>query len=63
VIQMGKKAVVFGIAGVFIMLSFLSLLIATELFVASIFYLPQMLLVLISAGIGFYLLGYGLEIE
>jgi len=60
---MGKKAVVFGIAGVFIMLSVLFLMIGAELFVASIFNLPQILIVLLSAGIGFYLLGYGLEID
>ena len=58
---MGKKASVFGIAGVFIMFSFLPIVIGTELF--NIFNLPQVLLVLLSAGIGFYLLGYGLEME
>jgi hypothetical protein len=58
---LGANNVIVGIAGVFIMISFFVLMVGVQLFMVSSFYLPQIIFGLISAFIGFYLLGMGLD--
>ncbi|MFX1262794.1 MAG: hypothetical protein ACFFAZ_11950 [Promethearchaeota archaeon] len=55
-----KRAIVWAVAGVFIMFSFFELM---NLALSSGDILIGLVLTLIAAGIGFYILGYGFDIE
>jgi len=60
---MGDKAFVFSVAGIFIMLSFFSVMVGALLFVNNIDFIPALVVGLVMAWIGFYSFGVGFELE